>query len=174
MASPFHQSGLFSSRRARQVGLAIGALACAVAGFAPSVQAQTTTTTPVKASASGPTVQLGNTALGEVLVDASGLTLYMFTVDAPIRPSSGCYGACATAWPPLYVTGLPTAGPGVRASLLGRSLREDGKLIVTYAGWPLYNWQFDNKPGDILGQGVGRVWYVVRADGSIVPTPRPV
>lgn len=157
--------------------LSFRAVAAAVAfvgaaALAPSVSAQTTPTTTAPASAKA-TVNVAETVLGPVLVDDKGMTLYMFTIDRPARPSSLCYGQCATLWPPLTVKGLPTAGPGVRASLLGRSIREDGTLIVTYAGWPLYGWAADAKPGDILGQGVGGVWWMIKAEGGLITTARP-
>jgi predicted lipoprotein with Yx(FWY)xxD motif len=43
-----------------------------------------------------PTVSLGKTPIGEVLVDADGRTVYLFTADN--GEQSGCYGECATAW----------------------------------------------------------------------------
>ena len=40
------------------------------------------------------------TALGEVIVDADGMTLYGFTNDADGTPT--CEGGCAEAWPPVH------------------------------------------------------------------------
>jgi len=40
-----------------------------------------------------------DTAKGEVLTDAKGMTLYTFDKDA--SGTSNCYDACATKWPPL-------------------------------------------------------------------------
>ena len=45
--------------------------------------------------------------LGTILTDASGRTLYLFTVDE--RDKSNCLGGCALAWPPLLTVGDPTA-----------------------------------------------------------------
>ena len=39
---------------------------------------------------------------------------------------------------------------------------------MTYAGKPLYYFAGDAKPGDTNGQGVGKVWFVVGADGELV------
>ena len=116
----------------------------------------------------GTTVKLGNTLLGTVLLDAKGMTLYMFTKDTP--NTSVCYGQCEVAWPPLLTDGTPVAGAGVKASLLGTTTRKDGKMQVTYNGLPLYYWFLDNKTGDVSGQDVGKVWYVMAANGSIVKT----
>ena len=55
----------------------------------------------------------------------------------------------------------PQAGDGVDASLLGTTTRKDGTTQVTYNGWPLYYYVKDQKPGDVTGQDVGDVWYVL-------------
>ncbi|WP_161883264.1 hypothetical protein [Deinococcus alpinitundrae] len=94
--------------------------------------------------------------LGEHLVDASGMTLYLFTKDD--KNVSNCYDKCAVAWPPLLSAYLPES----KDSKLGTTKRKDGALQVTYAGQPLYYWVNDKKPGDMTGQNVGKVWFVVK------------
>ncbi len=114
----------------------------------------------------GTQVKLGATPLGRVLVAADGLSLYMYTRDTQGGPSV-CYDRCAVAWPPLYVDGALTAAAGVDQALLGTTTRKDGKLQATYNGWPLYYWYLDNKPGEVKGQDVGKVWYVLNAAGAL-------
>ena len=97
---------------------------------------------------------------GTFLVDSSGRSLYLFEADK--SSTSTCTGACAAAWPPLTTTGAPTAGTGVKASLLGTSKRDDGKMEVTYNGHPLYYFANDSAPGDIKGDGKGGVWHVAK------------
>ena len=104
-------------------------------------------------------VKLAKTRLGTILVDSKGITLYDFVKDK--GTTSVCYGACAALWPPLLAKSKPTAGPGVRASLLGTTKRKDGKLQVTYNDMPLYFFIKDKAAGDVNGQGAGNVWYVV-------------
>ena len=109
---------------------------------------------------------------GTFLTDADGRTLYLFTNDAP--DVSNCTGDCLAAWPALLTDGGPVAGPGVDGALLGTTTRDDGSTQVTYAGWPLYLFAGDAAPGDIEGQGVNDVWFVVSPAGDmIVPTPEP-
>ena len=60
------------------------------------------------AAAGGPAVNLGDTSLGSVLVDADGKTLYIFTADSGGK--SACNGDCAAAWPPLLGDAAPTLG----------------------------------------------------------------
>jgi predicted lipoprotein with Yx(FWY)xxD motif len=111
------------------------------------------------------TVQLAGTDLGDVLVDESGRTLYLFESDK--GRNSTCYDDCAATWPPLLATD-PTAGEGVDDGLLGTTERDDGEVQVTYDGHPLYLYAADTAPGDTTGQGVGDVWFVVDASGAAV------
>jgi predicted lipoprotein with Yx(FWY)xxD motif len=122
------------------------------------------------AAAGGATVSLvENATLGSFLVDDKGMTLYLFTKDTP--NTSNCYEKCAIAWPPLLTTGDPVADDGVDAALLGTTNRTDGTIQVTYNGWPLYYYEKDKVPGDVTGQDVGGVWFVVSAAGEQVKTP---
>src|SRR5207248_9589004 len=82
------------------------------------------------------TVALRTTKLGQILVNSSGRTLYLFARDKNGR--SSCSGQCATYWPPLISASQPTAGTGIKASLLGRVRRGDGKMQVIYNRHPLY------------------------------------
>jgi predicted lipoprotein with Yx(FWY)xxD motif len=133
-----------------------------------SEQAQATE--PPAASSGAATFSLAqNDTLGPFLVDDKGMTLYLFTKDTP--NTSVCYDKCATAWPPLLTTGDPVAGEGVDASMFGTTTRTDGTVQVTYNGWPLYYYEKDKAPGDVTGQDVGGVWYVVSAAGEQVTTP---
>ena len=83
--------------------------------------------------------------LGDILTDADGNTLYLFTVDE--RNVSNCAGECAGAWPPLLTDSGPVGGEGVSADHLGTITRADDSTQVTYNGWPLYYFAFDNMPG---------------------------
>ena len=107
---------------------------------------------------------------GKILTGGQDKTLYLFEKDK--SPKSTCSGACAQAWPPMIVKGRPTAGEGgVRKDLLGTSKRSDGKMQVTYGGWPLYHFVRDKAPGDTNGQdveGFGAEWYLVSPSGEEV------
>jgi predicted lipoprotein with Yx(FWY)xxD motif len=120
-------------------------------------------TLPVEES-TGATLTLVDTSVGRVLADSKGMSLYLFGPDD--QGESTCYDACADNWPPLVSNGEPTVGTGLDSSLLGSITRTDGSSQLTYAGWPLYYFARDAEPGDINGQGVNDVWYLVSADGS--------
>lgn len=110
-------------------------------------------------------VALAATDLGDILVDGEGRTLYLFLNDEQGGDST-CYDDCEANWPPL---GAPAqAGSGIDATLLGTVARDDGTDQVTYNGWPLYYFTPDSSPGDMNGQGVGDVWFVVNAAGDAV------
>ncbi len=122
---------------------------------------------PQPSSSAGTTVAMtASASFGPILVDDKGMTLYMFQKDTP--NTSSCYGGCAANWPPLLTTGAPAAAEGIQASLLGTTQRTDGTLQVTYNGWPLYYYNKDAQAGDMVGQGVGDVWFVLAPDGSVL------
>jgi predicted lipoprotein with Yx(FWY)xxD motif len=118
------------------------------------------------------TVSLAKTNLGMVLVNSRGHTLYLFAKDK--NGTSACSGSCARFWPPLLSSGQPTAGSGVKRSLLGKTRRSDGRLQVTYNRHPLYTFALDKKAGQTSGQGnlaFGARWYAVSARGTKVVKP---
>lgn len=134
---------------------------------APGQATPTPTSEPTPAeSPANVTVAVGSSELGDILVDADGMTLYVFFADT--EGQSTCEGDCAAAWPPLTVEGNPVAGDGVDAGLLGTTERADGSTQVTVDGQPLYTYGGDETEGDTTGQGVGDVWYVVGPDGVAV------
>ena len=152
------------------VGQDVGDVWFVISPAGEQVESAAQATEAPVASGAGATVSLGNNEkLGSFLVDDKGMTLYLFTKDTP--NTSNCYEKCATAWPPLLTTDDPVAGEGVDASLLGTTTRTDGTVQVTYNGWPLYYYEKDKAPGDVVGQDVGGVWFVVSATGEQVTTP---
>lgn len=135
----------------------------AVAGVAGFLLAGTSAN---GATQSKGTVSLRSTKLGKVLVNSAGRTLYLFEKDKNGR--SSCAGQCAKYWPPLISATKPTAGTGVKAALLGRVRRSDGKMQVTYNRHPLYLFLKDKAAGQVTGENLdffGGEWYVVNAKG---------
>ncbi|MEJ2667617.1 MAG: c-type cytochrome [Deinococcales bacterium] len=105
------------------------------------------------------------------LTDANGMSLYLLTRDA--QGASTCTGDCATNWPPLIVKGTPVAGKGVDASLLGTVKRSDGSLQVTYNGWPLYTYIRDHKVGEVNGEGLGNLFWIIDPSGKEITKEQP-
>jgi predicted lipoprotein with Yx(FWY)xxD motif len=115
------------------------------------------------------TVSLRKTTLGLILVNSRSHTIYLFAKDR--NGKSACNGSCAKFWPPLLSRGKPTAGSGVRASLLGTTRRSDGSSQVTYNKHPLYTYALDKRAGQTRGEGnsaFGAKWYAVSAAGKAV------
>jgi predicted lipoprotein with Yx(FWY)xxD motif len=117
-------------------------------------------------TAADASVALGETSLGDVLVDGAGMTLYAFENDTDGAPT--CEGECATAWPAAIVTGDPVVGDGLDPATFAVVPALAGGDQLTAGGHPLYTFSGDSAPGDVNGQEVGDVWYAVRADGSLV------
>lgn len=114
-------------------------------------------------------VALRKTALGSILVDARGRTLYLFEKDR--NGVSMCGSACTTYWPPLTSHGTPRAGKGVRQSLLRLTRARNGVRQVSYAGHPLYRFVGDKRAGQAAGEGLdnfGAEWYALAANGRKV------
>jgi predicted lipoprotein with Yx(FWY)xxD motif len=126
------------------------------------------TTKPAVAKSEGAPITVGTAkGVGKVLVDSKGLTLYYFQKDQGGK--SACYGACEQGWPPLTTEGAPQAGEGAMASKLGTTKRKDGTVQVTYAGWPLYTFVEDKKPGEDNGtdsKAFGASWYPLHPNGE--------
>jgi predicted lipoprotein with Yx(FWY)xxD motif len=116
-------------------------------------------------------VQLRNTSLGKILVNASGFTLYRFTKDSRNRDTCVKISGCSGVWLGLRTSGKPTAGPGVKASLLSTITLPGGSRQVTYAGHPLYLYAPASERAETLYVGAvqfGGTWDAVNAAGGTV------
>lgn len=128
------------------------------------------------AATSSSGVHVGHTAIGDVLVNAAGRTLYGFTND--MNGTSSCVGVCALTWPPLEVGSAWKAQPQLAAAKLHTSMRTDGRLQVVAGKWPLYVFSGDSAAGDVNGEGMLGKWFAVRPDGTLskdasAPTTSP-
>jgi predicted lipoprotein with Yx(FWY)xxD motif len=90
-----------------------------------------------------------DTSKGKALVDAKGMTLYVFDKDAAGK--SNCNGPCATNWPPLVATADAKASGDWSIVT-----RDDGGKQWAYKGKPLYTWSKDAKAGDVTGDGFNK------------------
>jgi predicted lipoprotein with Yx(FWY)xxD motif len=125
------------------------------------------TSIPAARSSRAATVQLRHTSLGSILVSGSGRTLYEFTRDHANKNSCAGISGCSEVWPSLKASGHPTAGSGIKASLLSSTSGHQ----VTYAGHPLYTYSGDSGPGETSYVGAkqfGGTWYALNASGHTV------
>jgi predicted lipoprotein with Yx(FWY)xxD motif len=153
-----------SSNSAASVAPPTAAASVAAPSVAASEAAPSAAASAAASASTGATITLKTTSLGTIIVDAEGRTLYKFDNDK--AGTSTCYDQCAANWPALVATGTPTAGPGLDASKLTTVDRTDGTKQVKYGDFPLYHFAADTAAGDTNGQGKGKIWWVVGADGK--------
>lgn len=154
--------------------LSLGGLllaACGGGGSSVSSKPSTNATTPTTtAKATTGTVNVADSKLGKILVDANGRTLYAFDHDTATTSACTVANGCAGLWPPL-MTSMPTAGSGVTASML--SVLAGGSQVV-YGGHPLYTFAQDTAPGDLKGQNfAGNIWHVLSPTGQTITAAVP-
>src|SRR5215213_5967514 len=113
----------------------------------------------------GATLRTADSDLGEIVVDADGKTVYVFDKDEPGAGKSNCSGKCTDNWPPVVADSPEPTADGVDGDLATIE-RDDGTLQVTLDGSPLYLFTGDGGPGDVTGQAVQDVWWVVGPDGK--------
>jgi len=121
-------------------------------------------------SAPPPDYVLGtaDSSLGEIVVDGDGMTVYVFDKDTQGAASSACLDACATKWPAVH--GDDTDAVDGLTGELGSITGTDGEPQLTLDGWPLYYFASDVAAGDVGGQAVNGVWWVVAPDGTKITT----
>lgn len=144
---------------------AVGVVAIAIA------QART----PRARRTTAATVELRETSLGKILANSAGLTLFEFTKDKKKHDSCASISGCPEVWPALEVSGMPTAGAGLKQSLLGTIKLTGGGEQVTYAGRALYLYSAQHNPGETSYVGVkefGGTWYALNAKGRPVKPSR--
>jgi predicted lipoprotein with Yx(FWY)xxD motif/Ca2+-binding RTX toxin-like protein len=163
-----------SRNTVRRSSIASAILRTTVSVAAAAILAAALLTATAAATRGQAVVKLGQSGLGQILVDAHGKTLYLWAHDK--HHKSTCYGGCAVYWPPLITKGKPRATGGTRKALLGTTRRRDGRMQVTYRGHPLYRFSGDTKPGDTSGEGLtdfGGRWDPVSAAGLAVRQMQP-
>lgn len=97
-------------------------------------------------------------AAGNYLTDDYGRALYYFDKDKP--QTSVCEGTCLANWP-----GYTAAGGSVPSSIsqtdFGTITRPDGSKQAAFKGYPLYYFIKDEAHGDLKGQRINNVWFVL-------------
>lgn len=113
-------------------------------------------------------LKVADSSLGKVITDGAGMTLYGFMPDEAGTPT--CYDDCAVAWPPLLADD-PTAvtvSAELDATKVSTVARTDGGMQLKYGTWTLYYFANDAAAGDVNGQGLNDVWYVIAPSGDLI------
>ena len=103
-----------------------------------------------------------DSSLGKVLVDnEKGMTLYTYKPDGTGATTSTCVGECIAKWPPFLA---PADAKAEGDWTIVDAVDKDGKAVKMWAydAKPLYWFVKDAKTGDVTGEGLGDVWYVVK------------
>jgi predicted lipoprotein with Yx(FWY)xxD motif len=115
--------------------------------------------TPAAVNANATLKVARDARLGDILVDTTGRTLYLFEKDQGTM--SACTGACTTTWPALRA-GVLSTGAGLDPTRIGSA---NGQ--VTYDGHLLYFYAGDAKPGDTNGAVIPS-WAAVAPTGNAI------
>ena len=149
-------------------GVALGLLSVAGCGSSGGEQDAATTATTSSSAASEGALAVADSDLGEIVVDAEGRTVYVFDRDTAGSGTSTCADACLATWPAVTVEGEDTPQVEGVTGDVGTIDRDDGTRQVTLGGLPLYTYAGDSDAGDVTGQGVQGIWWVVSPDGAKV------
>ncbi|MBB1258945.1 SCO0930 family lipoprotein [Streptomyces alkaliterrae] len=104
-------------------------------------------------------------ALGTIVADAQGRTLYRFDKDTAWPMKSNCEGECLKTWKPAKPVDK-AALKGIDPKMISTLKRSDGSRQLAIDCWPVYWFTGDKKAGDTTGHGAGGVWWAVTPDGK--------
>jgi predicted lipoprotein with Yx(FWY)xxD motif len=165
------------------ISLSVVALATVLAGCGGGSGTSSPTTTEGTTAASAPAessapasspvpagaaeLKTASSGAGQIVVDAKGMSVYFLTKDVKDSGTSACTGSCIASWPPVLTDSASPAVEGLTATV-GTIPTPEGKKQVTVNGLPVYHYGKDKAAGDITGQGVGNVWYLVSPAGDPV------
>ena len=145
--------------------LLIPAAALALAGCASS--AGTGSARAAAPQTSSAVLTTWQSPLGTVVVTGQGQAVYQFDKDTPGSGKSACTGTCVSLW---HAVTAPSSSPSM-AGVTGTVATiptADGKQQVTLAGHPLYTYAGDSASGQISGEGVMNIWWLVSPAGAKV------
>lgn len=119
-----------------------------------------------------PTIMLkDDTALGNVLTDNQGRTLYFFARDT--KGASVCTGGCLSRWPLFNVDEVIVPQGGLLNEDDFGTTGDGASKQTTYKGRPLYYYAPNNDgiieaAGEKGGDNFGTVWYAAKPDYSLM------
>jgi predicted lipoprotein with Yx(FWY)xxD motif len=139
-------------------------------GVWPVVNSSVAAATDEPVAASATITLTTNTTLGEIITDSEGRTLYFFSKD--VSGAVKCAGGCLNNWPIFYTADIVISNDALSASDF-KNIEQDGIMITTYKGWPLYYYSSSGDgvkeaAGATGGDGIGGVWYVAKKNYGIM------
>jgi predicted lipoprotein with Yx(FWY)xxD motif len=159
-------SGTSSSPAGPTAGGSMGASASASPASPSAATSGGSSASASSVPAAAPVLKTASSTAGQIVVDARGISVYVFAKDVK-GSASTCTGTCASNWPPVTTASDSPAVEGVTGTV-GSVPTPGGRKQLTLNGLPLYFFAKDKAPGDTLGEGVGGVWYLVSPAGDMV------
>jgi predicted lipoprotein with Yx(FWY)xxD motif len=148
--------------------LLTAAAALALAGCASSGGSGTASGGAVPAPASSSAVlTTWQSPLGSVVVTGQGRAVYRFDEDMPGSGRSACTGTCGNLWHAVTTTSSAPSGSSLTGTLGTIPASGDTKQL-TLDGHPLYTYAGDSASGQIGGEGVMHLWWLVSPSGGEV------
>lgn len=145
------------------LAFALVAVACSegsTVGQSPLVTGSTVEPVPA-----GPvSIQIGDTAVGDILTDGEGSSLYVYLLDD--ADAIACLADCRVTWSPVLIDGRLSVASGIDKALFDRRELEDGTVQLEVGGQPLYRFSGDTEPGAVNGQASEKLWYLLNPDGT--------
>jgi predicted lipoprotein with Yx(FWY)xxD motif len=154
----------------RKSFLLIPAAALALAGCASSGGTSSGGTAGGSAAAPATSSSLltaWQSPLGTVVVTGQGRAVYEFDKDTPGSGKSACTGTCVSLWHAVTTTSSSPSVAGLTGTV-ATIPTADGGQQVTLAGHPLYTYAGDSASGQISGEGVMNIWWLVSPAGAKV------
>jgi predicted lipoprotein with Yx(FWY)xxD motif len=133
-----------------------------LAAVAPAAHARDTSARASSASVLPPVKSIRVSGFGPVMATLKGQALYYWTPEKRTPGKIVCTGACAQAWPVLYVpkgTEILRRYPGFKG-VFGTIRRPNDRLQVTYNRLPLYT--YAHEPARVVRCDDVNGWFVVR------------
>ncbi len=134
-------------------------VAVAAAAIMPTVASALAVTGPQTVAGTKPAIVIKTGNLGKVIATPSRFGIYYWSVEKKAGGKIRCTGACAVAWPPVYVKGtLQKHLRGVSATF--GTINRGTKRQLTINGLPAYTYHHD-PAGVVLCDDVDG-WFAVR------------
>ncbi|TSD45921.1 hypothetical protein FFI94_006905 [Rhodococcus sp. KBS0724] len=133
---------------------------------ADNVTARPTSLSP-PAAAGAVLLKTADSPLGTITVDGEGMTVYIYDPDEEHPTGDSCDESCLRYWPAVTsVTDSPVT-EGINAAI-GTVPGPEGSFQVTVNGKPVYRYLDDQVPGDMSGQSIGSLWFMIDEFGNPV------
>lgn len=99
------------------------------------------------------------------MVDGEGMTVYIYNQDETNAHENSCDENCLRYWPSVTsVTDSPVV-EGIDAAI-STVPGPEGSFQVTVNGKTVHRYLDDEAPGDMFGQGVADLWFMIDSYGN--------